>query len=127
MAIEVLKTIAPPMPCNTRAAIRESPPMAAALNILPSVNTNMPHRKNRVRPNISVNFPTGISSTAVASKNDDATQLSVIEVSPNSLPIDGKATVIAELIKGVIKEVSVLSTRIECSRKINFIARDENC
>ena len=64
---------------------------------------NIPQVKIFFLPCMSAMRPKGIRNTAADKRNEVATQLNVTASMGNSLPIDGRAILIEDAIKGVRK------------------------
>ena len=66
------------------------------------VKTDIPQRRSLFRPKISANLPNGKIKTAIDNIKDNTTQLSKTVFIANSLPIEGKAILTDDTIKGTI-------------------------
>lgn len=94
----------------------DKPEKARALARVPTEKMIMPVIKIRRRPIVSASLPIGTRKTAVISRKAETVQPRVIALSLKSAAMEGRAKLVAELIKGVRKEA-----RVEASR-INFLS-----
>jgi len=81
----------------------------------------MPRVKIFFLPYISAALPNGSRNSAAVSRYDVATQLNSTALIENSLPIEGRAILIEEPIKGVRKALKVAISKTVFFREWLFI------
>jgi hypothetical protein len=78
-----------------------------------TVKISMPYSNIFFLPYMSAILPKGTRNTAEAKRKDVATQLSKTASIGNSVSIEGRAMLIEEAIKGVRKELSVVTNKTD--------------
>jgi hypothetical protein len=114
MAIPVLDSIHPPMPCSALKTISCHSDCENVHSIDVSVRRATPHKNIRFLPYISAALPKGTRNAAAASKYAVDIQLKAAAFIPNSFPIEGSATVTDELINDGSKADTMIEINTAC-------------
>ncbi|OIP30742.1 MAG: hypothetical protein AUK23_08075 [Deltaproteobacteria bacterium CG2_30_43_15] len=113
MATPVPNVIALPVPCNTRKAISAIADVEIAERKDEAVKSTMPYVKILFLPCISAILPKGTRNITAAKRYAVATQLNKTASMANSFPIEGRAMLTEEPIKGVRKDARVATSKAE--------------
>ena len=111
IAIDVPNVIAPPIPWTTRKVMRRYEDVESAQSTDATMKTNTPMMKIFLLPRMSASRPNGTRKAAAASKYDVATQVSSTALIENSSDMEGRATLTADAMNGVWKDVSITTAR----------------